>query len=117
MPIFSAIQKIPTRRQSERPRAAVAHLNVRQTKFPAMKRTLTSQEVEVYGALKQLAGSAGKITGRRLRDAEFAKQVVAIYGADVAYPESLQSRKLQILRDKEWLKMERHNGGTYTLLE
>ena len=81
-----------------------------------MKLSLSSHEEQVYAELKRQAGNAGKVTGRQLRDSEFAKFVVNVYGADVAYPESLQSRKLQILRNKNWISMERHNGGTYTIL-
>lgn len=81
-----------------------------------MKDPLTPQENLVYAELTRLAGDRRVVTGRHLRDAGFAERVVEIFHADVAYPQSLQSRKLQILRNKGWIRMERHEGGTYTLL-
>ena len=77
---------------------------------------LTPQEEAVYAALKRLADDKGKVTSRQLHDVGFAKTVTAIYDATVAFPESFQSRKLEILRYKQWIKMERFNGDSYTLL-
>ena len=76
--------------------------------------SLSRQEQTVLRELSRLAGSDRIVTGRELRDARFAEFVADTYGADVAYPQSLQSRKLQILRDKGYIRMERHDGGTYT---
>lgn len=67
----------------------------------------------MYAELKRLADANGVVTGMRLRDSGFAKFVTALYGANVAYPESFQSRKLQALRNKKWITM---NNGTYSLL-
>ena len=67
--------------------------------------------------LKRLAVNKRFVTGRDLRDSGFADFVATVYNVDVAYPQSLQSRKLQILRDKGCIRMERRNGGTYTILE
>jgi len=78
--------------------------------------TLTPAERTVLRELARLAGSDRVVTGRELRDAGFAEFVAHAYRADVAYPQSLQSRKLQILRDKGYIKMQRHGGGTYTML-
>jgi hypothetical protein len=79
--------------------------------------TLTTEEETVLRQLARLAGSDRVVTGRELRDAGFADFVAQTYRADVAYPQSLQSRKLQILRDRGYIKMERHDGGTYTILK
>jgi hypothetical protein len=77
---------------------------------------LTREERLVLDELSRLAGPRSVITGRDLRDTGFADFVVSTYGVDVAYPQSLQSRKLQILRNKGYITMERHNGGTYTII-
>ena len=77
---------------------------------------LTREERLVLSELSRLAGSRKVITGRDLRDSGFADFVASTYSVDVAYPQSLQSRKLQILRNKGYIRMERHNGGTYTIL-
>ncbi len=77
---------------------------------------LTPQEEAVYIALKRLADDTGRVTSRQLHYVGFAKTVTAIYDATVAFPESFQSRKLEILRYKQWIKMERFNGDSYTLL-
>lgn len=67
----------------------------------------------MYAELKRLADANGVVTGIRLRDSGFAKFVTTLYEANVAYPESFQSRKLQTLRSKQWIAM---NNGTYSLL-
>jgi hypothetical protein len=74
---------------------------------------LTPTEEKLLTELTRLAGSSRVITGRQLRDRNFADFVADLYQADVAYPQSLQSRKLQILRDKEYITMR---NGVYTLL-
>jgi hypothetical protein len=79
--------------------------------------TLTPEETKVLGELKRLAGPKRVVTGRELRDSGFADFVAEVYQVDVAYPQSLQSRKLQILRDKGYIQMERRDGGTYSILE
>ncbi len=71
----------------------------------------------MFEELKRLAGAKRFVTGRELRDCRFADFVAQVYQVDVAYPQSLQSRKLQILRDKGYIQMERRDGGTYTILE
>jgi hypothetical protein len=78
---------------------------------------LTQEETRLLGELKRLAGDKRVVTGRQLRDCGFAEFVAEVYHVDVAYPQSLQSRKLQILRDKGYIRMERRDGGTYTILE
>ena len=77
---------------------------------------LTPEEVQVLACLQQLAAGCDSITGKQLRDAGFADYVASVYKASVGYPQSLQSRALQTLRNKGYLKMERCGGGTYTLL-
>jgi len=79
--------------------------------------SLTKQEQTVLRELTRLAGTDRVVTGRELRDAAFADFVARTYSADVAYPQSLQSRKLQILRDRGYIRMQRHDGGTYTILK
>jgi hypothetical protein len=79
--------------------------------------SLTTQEQAVLRELARLAGAERIVTGRELRDAGFADFVAGTFGSDAAYPQSLQSRKLQILRDRGYIRMERHNGGTYTILK
>jgi hypothetical protein len=78
---------------------------------------LTGEETKILDELKRLAGGKRFVTGRELRDSGFADFVAGAYQVDVAYPQSLQSRKLQILRDKGCIRMERRDGGTYTILE
>lgn len=78
--------------------------------------SLTAQEQLILDELSRLAGGSSVITGKELRDSGFADFVVTTYKADVAYPQSLQSRKLQILRDKGRIFMQRHNGGIYTII-
>lgn len=75
--------------------------------------SLTTTEEELLSELSKLAGPSRIVTGRELRDANFANFVAALYQADVAYPQSLRSRKLQILRNKGYISM---NNGTYTIL-
>jgi hypothetical protein len=77
---------------------------------------LTTQERRLLEELVRLAGTRGVVTGRDLLDHGFAEFAVQVYGVDVSYPQSLPSRKLQILRDKGYIKMERKGGGTYTIL-
>ena len=77
---------------------------------------LTKEEQTLLRELVRLAGSDHVVTGHELRDADFAVFVAHTYQSDVGYPQSLQSRKLQILRDRGYIKMERHGGGTYTIL-
>ena len=78
--------------------------------------SLTDQEATVLHELLRLAGEQRRITGRELLQRGFAEFVSRVYGKRLGYPGSLQSRVFQILRDKGYLKMERRNGGTYTLL-
>ena len=75
--------------------------------------TLTATEGKLLSELIRLAGPSRVITGRQLRDTNFADFVAELYDADVAYPQSLQSRKLQILRDKGYITMR---NGTYSIL-
>ena len=75
---------------------------------------LTAAEENLLAVLTRVAGSSRVVTGRQLRDRNFAEFVAQLYDADVAYPQSLQSRKLQILRDKGYITMR---NGTYTILE
>ncbi len=77
---------------------------------------LTSEEQQLLNELARLAGPDRIVTGRELRDAGFSEFVARVFGKDVAYPQALQSRKLQILRDKGYIKMERRGGGTYTIV-
>ena len=56
------------------------------------------------------------VYGQDLISHNFAEFVMKTYSKNVAYPSSLQSRMLQTLRDKGYIKMERKNGGTYTIL-
>lgn len=84
---------------------------------PHAMASLTPQEQTLLRELSRLAGSDRVVSGRELRDAAFADFVASVYGSAVSYPQSLQSRKLQTLRDKGYVRMERHAGGTYTILE
>lgn len=79
--------------------------------------SLTPNEQNILLELERIAGPRGHVTGRELRDSGFGDFVARVYAVDVAYPQSLQSRKLQILRDKGYLRMESRNGGTYTILQ
>ena len=74
---------------------------------------LTTTEEKFLSELTRLAGPSRVITGRQLRDTNFADFVAELYQADVAYPQSLQSRKLQILRDKDYITMK---NARYTIL-
>jgi hypothetical protein len=75
--------------------------------------SLTPKEESVMQELRRLADANGIVTGRQLRDSGFADFVARVYRADVGYPQSLQSRKLQILRDKGHILMR---NGKYTIL-
>ena len=76
---------------------------------------LTQEETQVLQELIRLADPEGVVKGRKLRDAGFAEFVASVNQADVGYPQAEQSRRLQILRDKGYIKMERRDGGTYTI--
>ena len=76
-------------------------------------REMTPHERRVLAELQRIADPDLTVTATQLRDAGFADFVARVYDANVGYPQSLQSRKLQILRDKGYLKMEH---GKYTLL-
>lgn len=78
-----------------------------------MKAQLTPQEEQVYAELIRLAGPAKKVSSLQLRDAGFAQFVASVYGANVGYPDAHQSRKLQLIRNKKWITMDR---GTYSIL-
>lgn len=78
---------------------------------------LTHQELTVLRELRRLASLHDHLTGKVLRDNSFAVFIMQVFNADVGYPQSLQSRVLQKLRDKGYLIMERCNGGTYMVLD
>ena len=78
--------------------------------------SLTDHEETVLRELMRLAGSDRVVTGRELLDQGFADFVANVYHKRLGYPGSLQSRTFQILRDKGYIRMERRNGGTYTIL-
>jgi hypothetical protein len=78
---------------------------------------LTTQERRLLDELARIAGKRGFVTGHDLLAHGFAEFTVQAFGANVSYPQSLQSRKLQILRDKGYIRMERKGGGTYTVLK
>jgi hypothetical protein len=78
---------------------------------------LTDEEEAVLRELTRLAGSDRVVTGLELLDQGFADFIGKIYHKRLGYPGSLQSRILQILRDKGDIKMERRNRGTYTILQ
>jgi len=78
---------------------------------------LTPNELRILSELRHIAGSDRLVTGKMLRDHNFADFVASIFGADVSYPQSLQSRKLQVLRDKGYITMHRYGGGTYKVLD
>jgi len=66
--------------------------------------------------LTRPAGNDRIITGLQLLDQGFADFVSKAYHKRLGYPGSLQSRVFQVLRDKGYIKMERRNRGTYTIL-
>lgn len=75
---------------------------------------LTVREKQILMELLVLAGGIGKIiTARQLRDAKFSEFVFKICRKDVAYPDAQQSRELQNLRDKGYLKMSK---GKYSVI-
>lgn len=78
--------------------------------------SLTEQEDAVLRELARLVGSDRVFFGRELIDQGFTDFVATVYRKNLGYPGSLQSRTLQILRDKGYIKMDRRNGGTYTIL-
>ena len=78
--------------------------------------SLTQNEKTVLQELSRLAGSDRVVTGLELLDQGFAAFVVKVYGKRLGYPGSLQSRVFQVLRDKGYIRMERRNRGTYTIL-
>ena len=78
--------------------------------------TLTQEEKAVLAELTRLAGNDRIITGLQLLDQGFADFVSKVYHKRLGYPGSLQSRVFQVLRDKGYIKMERRNRGTYTIL-
>ena len=77
---------------------------------------LTLEENQILDELTRIAGPDRVVNGKELLENGFADFCVKIFGANVSYPQSLQSRKLQILRDKGLIRMERRDGGTYTIL-
>ncbi len=77
---------------------------------------LAQDEKTVLQELTRLAGSDRVVTGLELLDQGFAGFIAKVYGKRLGYPGSLQSRVLQILRDKGYIRMERRNRGTYTIL-
>jgi hypothetical protein len=77
---------------------------------------LTENEKTVLQELSRLAGSDRVVTGLQLLDQGFAGFVAKVYGKRLGYPGSLQSRVFQVLRNKGYIKMERRNRGTYTIL-
>ncbi len=78
---------------------------------------LTHQEKAILGELARLAGPDKVVNGIELRDAGFADFIAKEYHSNVAYPGSLQSRTLQILRNKGYIEMERKRGGIYTIIK
>jgi hypothetical protein len=78
--------------------------------------SLTEEEAAVLRELARIAGGDQVVNGRELLDAGFADFVSKVYRKRLGYPGSLQSRTFQILRNKGYIKMERRNGGTYTIL-
>jgi len=74
---------------------------------------LTPQEEALMHELRKVAGAGHIVTARQLRDAGSAEKAASIYNSDAAYPGSLLSRKLQILRDKGHIEMR---NGTYIIL-
>lgn len=78
--------------------------------------TLTQEEKAVLAELNRLAGSDRIVTGLELLDQGFADFVSKVHHKRLGYPGSLQSRVFQVLRDKGYIKMERRNRGTYTIL-
>ena len=78
---------------------------------------LKTKEQVLLRELARVAGQKGVVTGGQLRDVGFAEQVARIYSSNASFRDSLLSRKLQILRDKGYIRMERKNGGVYTILK
>ncbi len=78
---------------------------------------LTDEEGAVLRELTRLAGNDRIVTGLELLDQGFADFISKVYQKRLGYPGSLQSRTLQILRDKGYIKMERRNRGTYTIVQ
>ena len=78
---------------------------------------LSEKEEIFFKKLKEIAGHKGFTTGKELLEHSFADFAVTVFEANVSYPQSLQSRKLQILRKKGYITMERKNGGIYKILK
>lgn len=66
--------------------------------------------------LNRLTENKHVITGRQLHAFNFADFVARVYISNVGYPQSLQSRVFQVLRDKGYITMDRKSGGTYAIL-
>ncbi len=78
--------------------------------------SLTGQGETVLRELVRLAGDDHVVTGRQLLDQGFPEFVARVYQHRVGYPGRLLSRVFEILRDKGYIKIERANDGTYTIL-
>lgn len=72
----------------------------------------TTKEIAVLCELARLIGTRKSITAMQLSDLRFAETVERIHGIKVGYPQSLQSRYLQHLRNCGFLKMK---NGVYIL--
>ena len=69
---------------------------------------LTSdQENQILGKLAQIARGTGSVSARELKKHEFARWLATLLNKDVGYESSLQSRVLQVLRDKGRITMSR----------
>ena len=77
---------------------------------------LTQNEKTVLQELTCIAGSDRVVTGLELLDQGFAGFISKVYDKRLGYPGSLQSRVFQVLREKGYIRMERRNRGTYTIL-
>jgi hypothetical protein len=76
-----------------------------------MPERLTPKEKQVLELLVQLAGGVNRpVRFRDLRRAQFPERIAEIYNDDSGYLDSLANRKLQKLRDKGWIMMEKGNN-------
>jgi hypothetical protein len=77
------------------------------------ERLTPEEENRIIAKLSGIAGAAGVVTAKELKQHDFSRWLATALAKDVGYEGSLQSRVLQRLRDNGRLTM---NHGRYRII-
>jgi hypothetical protein len=83
-------------------------------KFRLLPIRMTKEEDKFLALLAEHVDENNSVDYATLRDARVPELVAEIFNSGAAVLDSLVNRKLQILRDKGWVRMSQ---GVYTILE